>query len=224
MSRRSDWRGSSPESERGYQIAKIIRDVCVFARHNLAQDPPFSKLDLISCCNVLIYLGDVLQRKVCRSCSTPSSQRASWCSVHRKASARFPSRFIKWTRPQDLLPAAGAVRRRCPERRPPKRRPGGSPGENRRGPNRAGRAERSRPVGAGRTRPPGAVIDDHMNIVQVRGRTAPYLELSPGEPTQNLLKLAREGLIAGLGKAIRTARKPTPQPEKTASGSKTAAS
>ena len=54
--------------------------------------------------------------------------------------------------------------------------------------------------------PPGAIIDDRMNIVQVRGRTAPYLELSPGEPTQNLLKLAREGLIAGLGKAIRTAR------------------
>ena len=54
--------------------------------------------------------------------------------------------------------------------------------------------------------PPGVVIDDRMNIVQVRGRTAPYLELSPGEATQNLLKLAREGLIAGLGKAIRTAR------------------
>jgi two-component system CheB/CheR fusion protein len=45
-----------------------------------------------------------------------------------------------------------------------------------------------------------------MSIVQVRGRTAPYLELSPGEPTQNLLKLAREGLIAGLGKAMRAAR------------------
>ena len=51
-------------TERGYQIAKIIRDVCVFARHNVAQDPPFSRLDLISCCNVLIYLGAVLQRKV----------------------------------------------------------------------------------------------------------------------------------------------------------------
>jgi two-component system CheB/CheR fusion protein len=45
-----------------------------------------------------------------------------------------------------------------------------------------------------------------MNIVQVRGHTAPYLELSPGEPTHNLLKLAREGLIAGLGKAIRAAK------------------
>jgi two-component system CheB/CheR fusion protein len=54
--------------------------------------------------------------------------------------------------------------------------------------------------------PPGAVIDDAMNIVQIRGRTAPYLELSSGEPTYNLLKLAREGLIAGLGKAIQAAR------------------
>jgi two-component system, chemotaxis family, CheB/CheR fusion protein len=34
--------------------------------------------------------------------------------------------------------------------------------------------------------PPGVIVDDEMNIVQVRGRTAPYLELSPGEPTQNL--------------------------------------
>ena len=45
-----------------------------------------------------------------------------------------------------------------------------------------------------------------MNIIQVRGHTAPYIELSPGEPTHNLLKMAREGLVAGLSKAIRTAR------------------
>ena len=43
-------------AERGYQVAKNIRDVCVFAKHNVAQDAPFSRLDLISCCNVLIYL------------------------------------------------------------------------------------------------------------------------------------------------------------------------
>ena len=54
--------------------------------------------------------------------------------------------------------------------------------------------------------PPGAIVDNDLNIVQVRGRTAPYLELSPGEPTQNLLRMAREGLIAGLGRAIQTAR------------------
>jgi two-component system CheB/CheR fusion protein len=54
--------------------------------------------------------------------------------------------------------------------------------------------------------PPGAIVDDNLNIIQVRGRMGPYLEISPGEPTNNLLKLAREGLIAGLGKAVKTAR------------------
>ena len=45
--------------EGGYQIDKTLREMCVFTRHNLIDDPPFSKLDLISCRNVLIYLGRV---------------------------------------------------------------------------------------------------------------------------------------------------------------------
>src|SRR6185312_12240491 len=48
----------------GYQISKFIRDLCIFAKQNVAEDPPFSKLDLISCRNLLIYLGPVLQKKV----------------------------------------------------------------------------------------------------------------------------------------------------------------
>ena len=43
----------------GYQINKNLREMCIFTRHNLIDDPPFSKLDLISCRNVLIYLGSV---------------------------------------------------------------------------------------------------------------------------------------------------------------------
>jgi two-component system CheB/CheR fusion protein len=45
--------------EGGYQITKGLREMCVFTKHNLLEDPPFSKLDLISCRNVLIYLGSV---------------------------------------------------------------------------------------------------------------------------------------------------------------------
>jgi len=52
------------KTDQGYRIHKTIRDACVFARQNLAKDPPFSKIDLISCCNVLIYLGPVLQHRV----------------------------------------------------------------------------------------------------------------------------------------------------------------
>src|SRR5205085_7010581 len=45
--------------EGGYQINRNVREMCVFTRHNLIDDPPFSRLDLISCRNVLIYLGNV---------------------------------------------------------------------------------------------------------------------------------------------------------------------
>ena len=48
----------------GYQIVKSIRETCVFAKHDLTRDPPFSRLDLISLRNVLIYLGPLLQRRV----------------------------------------------------------------------------------------------------------------------------------------------------------------
>jgi len=48
----------------GYQVSKTIRGICVFARQNLIKDPPFPHLDLISCRNVLIYFGPVLQKIV----------------------------------------------------------------------------------------------------------------------------------------------------------------
>ena len=47
-----------------YQIIKSIRDVCIFATHNLLNDPPFSRMDLISCQNVLIYIETNPQRKI----------------------------------------------------------------------------------------------------------------------------------------------------------------
>ena len=47
-----------------YQIAKAIRELCVFSRHNMTSDPPFSRLDLISCRNVLIYMDSALQQRV----------------------------------------------------------------------------------------------------------------------------------------------------------------
>jgi len=48
----------------GYQISKAIREMCIFARHDLTRDPPFSRLDLVSCRNVLIYLEPRLQEAV----------------------------------------------------------------------------------------------------------------------------------------------------------------
>ena len=50
--------------ENGYQINKSLRDLCVFAKQNIINDPPFSRLDLISCRNLLIYLDGSLQKKL----------------------------------------------------------------------------------------------------------------------------------------------------------------
>src|SRR5207247_4852786 len=47
-----------------YQVTQTIRDMCTFARQDLTQDPPFSRIDLISCRNVLIYLEPLLQKRI----------------------------------------------------------------------------------------------------------------------------------------------------------------
>jgi two-component system CheB/CheR fusion protein len=195
-------------SERGYLIAKIIRDVCVFARHNLAQDPPFSRLDLISCCNVLIYLGPVLQRKVWSTLHYalkptgflvlgPSESVGTQTDLFHQVGNRHKIYSIG-PGPGSAAPPLGEGSR-AESRSDPRERTA----EGRAGLDVLKEADRLVLAEHG---PPGIVIDENMNIVQVRGRTAPYLEISPGEPTHNLLKLAREGLVAGLGKAIRTAR------------------
>ena len=51
------------EEEGGYRVIKSLREMVVFARHNLVRDPPFSRMDVISCRNLLIYLESSVQRK-----------------------------------------------------------------------------------------------------------------------------------------------------------------
>jgi two-component system CheB/CheR fusion protein len=51
-------------SDSGYQISRAIREMCIFSRHNIAKDPPLSRMDLISCRNLLIYLSAPLQNRV----------------------------------------------------------------------------------------------------------------------------------------------------------------
>jgi two-component system CheB/CheR fusion protein len=195
--------------ERGRQIAKSIRDGCVFARHNVAEDPPFSRLDLISCCNVLIYLEAVLQGKVLSTLHyalKPSGflvlgPSESIGALSRSFHQVKETHKIYSVRPEARTPAPPMREGRRPEGRAG---PRGEIAGGRVGLDVLREADRLVLAEHG---PPGAIIDEDMNIVQVRGHTAPYLELSPGEPTHNLLKMVREGLIVGLGKAIRAARK-----------------
>jgi two-component system CheB/CheR fusion protein len=55
------------KTDGSYQVIKAIRDVCIYATHNLLSDPPFSRMDIISCQNVMIYLDAAAQQKILQS-------------------------------------------------------------------------------------------------------------------------------------------------------------
>jgi two-component system, chemotaxis family, CheB/CheR fusion protein len=195
-------------SGHGYEIARSIRDVCVFARHNVAQDPPFSKLDLISCCNLLIYLGPALQRKVLAILHYALKPNGYLVIGQSESIAALSESFdpvantrqiYSLKRPANaLLPRLTESRRIADRVELRQRIDSGSAGRDIfREADRLVLAEFG---------PAGVLIDDDLKVLQFRGRTAPYLELAPGEPTRSLVKLAREGLIAGLGNAIQAAR------------------
>ena len=195
-------------TDRGYQIARVIRDACVFARHNVTQDPPFSKLDLISFCNVLIYLGADLQRKVLSVLHYALKPTGFLVLGPSESIGTLSDSFHQVARTHKIYRIGQAESASMPHLS------GGRRAESRVGLRQRIAEDRvaqdvlreADRLALAEHGPSGAIVDDALNIVQVRGRTAPYLELSPGGPTQNILRLAREGLIAGLGKAIENAR------------------
>ncbi|HKT79721.1 MAG TPA: chemotaxis protein CheB [Vicinamibacterales bacterium] len=192
-----------------YRVSKMIRDLCVFARQDLTKDPPFSRLDLILCRNVLIYMDTILQKKllsvfhyalnpngflVLGQAETVGAQATLFSLVdkkfrihRRKATSALPT----MTFPVDYS-AAGV-----PAKRPQPEVPNSE---------KLLLSEVSR-VLMDRFAPPGVVVDGDMQIVQFRGQTGMFLEPAPGDASLNLLKMAREGLLYGLRTALHAARK-----------------
>jgi two-component system, chemotaxis family, CheB/CheR fusion protein len=195
--------------ERVYQISKAIRDICVFAKQDLAKDPPFSKLDLISCCNLLIYLGPALQKKalslfqyalkpggflILGSSESIGALAASFQTIDRKS--RIYAKKAHSVGPEPYIslsyPSSGQSSQQE------------HPGEN-------GTPLKSIQKQADRLllaeyAPVGVIVDETMHVVQVRGDTGPYLQLPSGEPTTDLSRLVRPGLLGPLRAAIRKAR------------------
>src|SRR5262249_5481957 len=193
-----------------YRIDKSIRDTCVFARQNVTADPPFSHLDMISCRNVLIYLATPLQKRVLPTFHYALNMpgylvlgtaetvgentdlfelvdRTNKIYAKKATAARVPLHFPA----DDLKVTSSAAARRSG---PPVTTPVDFQRE----------ADR---ILLGRYAPPGVLVNENLDIVQFRGRTSPYLEPPPGEPTTNILKMAREGLFLELRSALSEAKK-----------------
>jgi len=199
------------EADGGYRISKPLRDMVVFARQNVISDPPFSRLDLISCRNLLIYLEPVLQKHVLPilhyalkptgvlwlgSSETPGSSSDLFAPEDRKH--RFYHKKPASARVQFHSAPASAARK--------------GPGQKTNYLNEQLRTEHDAQKEADRIllmrfSPAGVVINAEMEILQFRGSTGAYLEPPVGKATLNLLKMAREGLMLPLRAAIQKAKK-----------------
>src|SRR2546422_9712218 len=196
-----------------YQVRKAVRELCVFAKHNLATDPPFSKMDLIVCRNVLIYLEAELQRRVSSvfhyALKTPGylmlgvsetvgplSDLFSVVDKKYKVYAKRPTarRFNLGLGSLDRRTArtgTGTVAKRLGEA----------------GGGRSDLLQEVRRILLSKYAPAGVLVNEATEILQFRGHTSPYLEPAPGQASLNLLKMAREGLLMELRVAIDKARK-----------------
>ncbi|HJQ38001.1 MAG TPA: CheR family methyltransferase [Thermoanaerobaculia bacterium] len=195
------------KADGGYRVSKAIRDCCVFARQNLTKDPPFSRLDLVSCRNVMIYLGSVLQRKVMAIFHYALRPNGYLLLGSSETIGNFADLFSSVDRKHKIYQKKSGLARMAVDFEPvtlPRHREGAALIAEENPANVFREADR---VLLSRFSPPGVLVNDAMEILQFRGRTSPYLEPAPGTASFSLLKMAREGLLSELRTAVHTARK-----------------
>lgn len=194
----------------GYQINKAVRELCVFARQNLGSDPPFSNVDLISCRNVLIYLGESLQKRILPlfhyslsptgflllGTSESTGQYSNLFTLSEKKH-RIYAKKLTATRPTLSFAPSSYPTIKASDRPNPTPVP-------------AEEFDLQKKVDrliADRYAPIGVVIDDKMQVLQLRGEIDRYLKLVSGVANLNLFNLVRQGLMVELRAAINQAQR-----------------
>ena len=196
-----------------YRIQKTIRDMVVFSEHNLVRDPPFYNLDLISCRNLFIYLSASSQQKlmpllhyslrpggvlylgtsetVGESSSLFSVENRKW-KIYRRKPDVPGGRRVSFERFGTPLTPFSAPPRSEPEQAKARKRPT--------------LRELTERALLNQIVPAGALVQGNGDILYLHGRTGQFLEPTPGEAgTNNILKMAREGLRRELTLALRQA-------------------
>jgi two-component system CheB/CheR fusion protein len=192
-----------------YRIAKPIRDVCVFARHNVLTDPPFSRIDLVSCRNMLIYLGQELQQKVVPIMHYALRPAGFLWLGNSETIGSYRDLFNLVESKAKIYEKHGALDH-VPLGPPAARTPLAAFGSVVRAPEpiaplRDSHREAERLLLA-RYAPPSVLVRADLEILQYRGNTSNFLAPSPGRASLNLLKMLREGLMMGVRSALAQAQ------------------
>jgi two-component system, chemotaxis family, CheB/CheR fusion protein len=203
------------KADGGFQIKKSIRDLCIFSTQNVFNDPPFSRMDLVSCRNVMIYLNQSLQKRVIPIFHYALNPTGFLMLGSTEGLLGTGSELFEMTDKKQKIfrkrlvsaPVAFGFSVGKPEHAPSGAQTAAPPKspETLKIPLELQR-EADRMLLA-RYVPPAVLINEHLEILQTRGRTASFLELPSGKASLNLLKMARPGLLFELQGAIDEARK-----------------
>lgn len=204
----------------GYQISRVIRDLCTFARQNLCEDPPFSRLDLISCRNVLIYLSPSLQRRCIPLFYYALNPRGFLALGNSETIGGFANLFElvdkrnKIYRKKSMAVPDDAPLKKLPQPGVPVALPPAEPKPPLPAPVSAPLPVAAPDVHVAADQlilthfaPCGVVVDSQLQVWHFRGHTAPFLEHAPGVASLNVLKMVRHELAADLSAAIHQALK-----------------
>ncbi|MFB3764300.1 MAG: CheR family methyltransferase [Methanotrichaceae archaeon] len=193
-----------------YRVKKEIREMIVFAVQNVLVDPPFTKLDILSCRNLLIYLSSELQKKLMPLFHYSLNPGGTLFLGSSESIGNFTDLFEPLDHKWKLF-----GRRETPlSRRPPvidfpispiTYEPRIAGGREERKYSESKIIDEAQKVIIQTIVPPVAIINDRGDIIYTTRRTGKYLEPSVGKANLNVYAMAREGLRAELGIAIRKA-------------------
>jgi two-component system, chemotaxis family, CheB/CheR fusion protein len=210
------------EEEGGYRVVKSLREMVVFARQNLITDPPFSRMDLVSCRNLLIYLEPSLQQKLLPTFHYALKPEGFLLLGASESIGSFTDLFEPLDRktkvyskkaaptPAFHLPMRKergehlAVSQRQVATTRPAATDQGEPAGFRGELNSQREADR---VTINKYSPPSVLVNAELQILQFRGPTGAYLEPPTGKASFDVLKMARQGLVLPLRAAINKAKR-----------------
>jgi two-component system, chemotaxis family, CheB/CheR fusion protein len=191
----------------GYQVARRVRDLVVFSVQNISRDPPFSKLDLISCRNLLMYLQPAVQKRVLRILHYALNPKGFLLLGHSESIGDASDLFALIDRKNKFYATKHVVVADSPLEL-------GSNGPSTTPPPRY----QAQPIVAVRPvvsiahladrkileqyAPPAVVINESLDVLYYRGRSDRYLQHPIGVATHNVLKLARPELHPVLKAAV----------------------
>ena len=196
----------------GYQVKSELRDVVLFASHSLLKNPPFSRLDLVSCRNLLIYLDHDLQERIFEVFhyalrphgylflgSAESAEGASELFVVEDKKSRIYQRRD----PAQVIPRLPAMPLAASSRiRTPSFWPVRKIGEGFEGRKEISTAAQLHYQMLEAYAPPSILVDENFEVVHYSETAGRYMLISGGVPTRNVIKLVREELRLELRAAL----------------------